>query len=195
MFPRMIPLRLLAVSLLLPLAAFAADRPLKVDRSRSFIDVDVKATVDSFTGHLDRYDVAINADDSGKLHGGGTFAFKFADLKTGKPDRDATMMTWLGGGSPEGKFELGTLALTPDGQGQASGRLTFHGTTQLIEFAVNVTQSDGTYTVTGETTIDYRNWGLKIFRKALVLKVDPNVTIRFKLIGTLGAPIVPEAAK
>ena len=191
----MIPLRLFAALILLPLAALAADRPLKVDRSRSFIDVDVKATIDSFVGHLDRYEVAINADDAGKLKGGGVFAFKFADLKTGKPDRDAAMLKWLGDDALASKFELGTLAQTPDGQGQASGRLTFHGTTQFIEFPVNITQSDGTYTVTGETTIDYRNWGLKIFRKAMLLKVDPNVTIRFKLIGTLGAPVVAEVAK
>ncbi len=195
MFPRMIPLRLFATLILLPIAAIAAERPLKVDRSRSFIDVDVKATIDSFVGHLDRYEVAINADDSGKLKGGGVFTFKFADLKTGKPDRDTAMIAWLGGGAPAGKFELGTLAQTPDGQGQASGRLTFHGTTQFIEFPVNITQNDGTYTVTGETVIDYRNWGLKIFRKAMLLKVDPNVTIRFKLVGTLGAPIAVEAAK
>lgn len=188
-------LRLFAALLFLPLAVFAADRPLKVDRSRSFIDVDVKATVDSFTGHLDRYEIALTADESGKLKGGGVFAFKFTDLKTGKPDRDEAMLKWLGGGELPAKFELGTLALTPDGQGQASGRLTFHGATQLIEFAVNVTQDEDTYTVTGETTIDYRDWGLKVFRKAFVLKVDPNVTVRFKLIGTLGAPIVIEAAK
>ncbi|MBI3884428.1 MAG: YceI family protein [Opitutae bacterium] len=189
------PLRLVATLLLLPLAALAADRPLKVDRARSFIDVDVQATLHSFTGHLDRYDLSVNADESGKLKGGGLFAFKFADLRTGNPERDAAMLAWLGGGAPAGRFELGTLALTPDGQGQASGRLTFHGATHLIEFAVNVAQAEGTYTVTGEATIDYRHWGLKILRKALLVKVDPNVTVRFKLVGTLGAPVVPDTAK
>ena len=186
--------RLLAAALLLPLAAFAAERPLKIDKAKTFVDVDVKATVDSFTGHLDAYDARVTVDDAGKIKGA-TFAFKFADLKTGKPDRDAAMLKWLGGDAPAGKFELGTLAQTPDGQGQASGRLTFHGSTQFIEFPVNITQTDGIYTVTGETTIDYRNWGLKIFRKAMLLKVDPNVTIRFKLIGTLGAPVAAEVAK
>ncbi len=191
----MIRFRVLAILLFLPLAALAAERPLKVDRSRSFIDVDVKTTVGSFIGHLDRYEVAITADEAGKLKGGGTFAFKFADLKTGNSDRDAAMLAWLGGGAPEGNFELGVLALTADGQGQASGRLTFHGATQLVEFPVNVTQADGTYAITGGATIDYRDWGLKIFRKAMVVKVDPAVSIRFKLIGTLGAPVTPEAGK
>ncbi len=186
-------LRLLAPLLLLPCVLLAAERTLKIDRSRSFVDVDVDATK-NFTAHLDAYDAKVGVDDLGKIKNA-VFTFKFADLKTGKPDRDTAMIAWLGGGAPAGKFELGTLAQTPDGQGQASGRLTFHGTTQFIEFPVNITQNDGTYTVTGETVIDYRNWGLKIFRKAMLLKVDPNVTIRFKLVGTLGAPIAVEAAK
>ena len=33
------------------------------------------------------------------------------------------------------------------------------------------------------TTIDYRNWGLKKYRKLGVLTVDPQVKIRFKLTG------------
>lgn len=177
-------LRLLAVLTLLPLAAFAADRTLKVDKVRSFVDVDVSATVDSFTGHLDQYDAKIGLDAAGKPRTA-VFSFKFADLKTGKPDRDKKMIEWLGGGEPDGVFTLGVLALTPDGQGQASGKLTFHGATQLVEFPVNVAkEADGTYTLTGSTTIDVRNWKLKVIRMAMVLKVDPEVKIRFKLVGT-----------
>jgi len=175
--------RLIAIALLLPLAAFGADRPLKIDKAKTFVDVDVKSTVDSFTGHLDAYDAKVTVDDSGKIKGA-TFAFKFTDLKTGKPDRDAHMIAWLGGGAPEGRFELGNLALTPDGQGQVSGRLTFHGVTERVEFPINVTMADGAYTVTGETTIDYRTWNLKVIRIALMLKVDPEVKVRFKLTGT-----------
>jgi len=174
--------RLLPVLLLLPLAALAAERPLKIDRSRSFVDVDVKATVDSFTGHLDVYDTKITVDDAGKLKGA-VLSFKFADLKTGKPERDAKMIAWLGGGEPEGRFELGNLALTPDGQGQVSGRLIFHDVTERIEFPVNLVRADNTYTVTGEATIDTRNWNLKVIRMALVVKVDPEVKIRFKFTG------------
>jgi polyisoprenoid-binding protein YceI len=175
-------IRLLPALLLLPLATLAAERPLKIDHSRTFIDVDVKATMDSFTGHLDAYDAMVNVDDTGKIKSA-TFAFKFADLKTGKPDRDTKMIAWLGGGAPEGRFELGNLALTPDGQGQVSGRLTFHGVTERVEFPINLTKADGIFTITGETTIDYRTWKLKVIRIALMLKVDPEVKIRFKLVG------------
>ena len=176
-------LRLLAALLLLPLATFAADRGLKVDRSRSFIDVDVKATAGSFTGHLDQYTATILLDDAGKIKAA-TLAFAFDDLKTGKPDRNAKMISWLGGGHPSGQFDLGNLAVTPDGQGQASGRLVFHGATQRIEFPINVTKADdGTYTIIGDATIDYREWNLKVIKLALLLKVDPEVAIHFKITG------------
>src|SRR5882672_10374623 len=175
-------LRLLTLLLLLPCVLPAAERTLKIDRSRSFVDVDVDATKD-FTAHLDAYDAKVGVDDAGKIKGA-VFTFKFTDLKTGNESRDAAMIKWLGGGTPEGRFELGNLAITPDGQGQASGRLIFHGVTERIEFPVNVTKADGAYTVTGETTIDYQNWKLKVIRMALLFTVSPEVKIRFKLTGT-----------
>ena len=176
-------LRPLCTLLVLPLAVLAAERPLKVDKAKSFVDVDVSVTVGSFTGHLDDYDARVNVDDAGKIKSA-IFSFKFSDLKTGKPERDTEMIKWLGGGEPDGRFEMGNLALTPDGQGQVSGRLVFHGVTELIEFPINVSRADGVYTITGEATIDYRNWNLKKYRRALVLTVDPEVKIRFKLVGT-----------
>lgn len=169
--------------------AFAADAPpaeraLKLDRSKSYVDVDVKATMRSFVAHLDRYELAVPVDTNGKIKDA-LLTFKFTDLKTGNPERDAEMVKWLGGGEPEGSFDLGLLALAPDGQGQASGKLTFHDRSQLVEFPVLVKVRDGAYTVTGKTTIDYRNWGLKKFRKFGLASVDPDVTIRFQFVGTL----------
>ena len=179
--------RLLVALIFLPLALSAADRALKIDKTRSYIDVDVSVTVDSFTGRLENYDTTFSVDAAGKIKTA-VLDFKFTDLKTGKTDRDAKMIEWLGGGAPEGKFEVGILALAPDGQGQVTGKLTFHGQSQRAEFPVNVTQTDGTYTITGETTIDYRQWALKVIKKAFVVKVDPMVKIRFKFTGTLPAP-------
>ncbi|MBX3737409.1 MAG: YceI family protein [Candidatus Didemnitutus sp.] len=162
----------------------SAERALKLDRSKSYVDVDVKATMHSFVAHLDRYELTLPLDTNGKIKDA-LLKFKFTDLKTGNPDRDAEMIKWLGGGEPEGSFDLGLLALAPDGQGQASGKLTFHGQTQLVEFPVLVKMQDGVYTVTGKTTIDYRNWGLKKFRKFGLASVDPDVTIRFQFVGAL----------
>lgn len=181
--------RTLALLLLLPLALVANDRPLKVDRGRSYVDVDVKSTVDSFTARLDAYDLRATVDAKDRIKTA-ELTFKFAQLKTGKTERDSAMIEWLGGGEPTGRFELGILALTPSGQGQASGNLTFHGQTHLVEFPVNVTQADGATVITGEATLDYRNWGLKKYRKLGVLTVDPEVKVRFKFTGAPG-----EAAK
>ncbi len=171
----------LSALVLLPLAAHAAGT-LKIDRTRSFVDVDVKATVDSFTGRLENYEAAIGLDDRGRIKTVG-FTFKFADLKTGKGDRDLEMLEWLGGTEPGGRFEMGALALAPDGQGHATGRFTMHGNAQLIEFPVNITQSDGAFTITGSATLRYTDWGLKVIRMFGLLKVDPEVKVRFKLIG------------
>ena len=175
-------LRLLTPLLLLPCMLLAAERPLKIDRSRSFVDVDVDATK-NFTAHLDAYEAQVTVDDAGKIKTA-VFTFKFTDLKSGNTGRDADMIEWLGGGVPEGRFELGNLAVTPNGQGQASGRLIFHGVTERIEFPIEVTKAGGTYTVTGETTLDYRHWKLKVIRMALLFTVSPEVKIRFKLTGT-----------
>lgn len=174
--------RLLASLLLLPLSLAAAST-LKVDPARSFVDVDVKMTVGSFTGRLEAYNAQVGFDPAGKIKTA-TFAFKFADLKTGEQKRDADMLEWLGGGDPVGSFQLGALALTPDGQGHASGRLVIKGRAELVEFPVNVTQLDGVWTISGSATLRYTNWGLKVIRKMAVLKVDPEVKVRFKLIGT-----------
>ena len=75
---------ILALLLLLPLALTAADRSLKVDRARSYVDVDVKATVDSFTARLEAYDLHATVDERGRVKTA-ALTFRFADLKTGKP--------------------------------------------------------------------------------------------------------------
>jgi polyisoprenoid-binding protein YceI len=186
------PRSLLTALLFFPIAGFAAGPGvLKVDRSRSFVEVDVKATR-NFTARLDQYDAAIGFDAASKLKTA-AFTFQFVDLKSGDGKRDADMIEWLGGGSPEGKFDLGTLALTPDGQGQASGRLSFHGAIERVEIPINVVRSGDDFTITGATTIDYRNWNLKVIRKALVLTVKPDVKVRFKLSGKIvDAPVDPK---
>jgi polyisoprenoid-binding protein YceI len=175
-------LRLVATLLLLPFALSAAERNLKVDPARSYVDVDVKSTTDNFTAHLDAYALRATVDDKGRIKTA-TLTFKFDDLKTGKPERDKKMLEWLGGNEPAGKFELGILALAPDGQGQANGNLTFHGATNLVEFPVNVSKAAESYVITGSAMLDYRSWKLKVFRTLGVLKVDPFVSIRFKFTG------------
>jgi len=178
-FSRWLPV----LSLLLVLSpALTAANVLKIDPARSFVNVDVKATVGSFTGRLEAYDARLGFDERGKIRTA-TFAFRFADLKTGDAKRDAEMLEWLGGGDPAASFQLGALAVAPDGQGHASGRLLLNGQVHLVEMPVNLTQLDGEWTITGAATLRYTNWGLKVIRRLGLLKVDPEVKVRFKLIG------------
>ena len=46
---------------------------------------------------------------------------------------------------------------------------------------------DGQAALTGTATINYHSWGLKTYRKLGVLKVDPEVKIRFKFTGEVEA--------
>jgi len=188
--------RLFAVLLALPLASFAVERVLKPDPSASYIEVDVGVTIGDFTARLEKYDLRVLAEDKNDKKGikSATLTFKFADLKTGDSERDTHMIAWLGGNDPAGRFESGIVALTPDGQGRVNGRLTFHGKTDLLEFPVNVTKSGEVYTITGEAVVDYRHFDLKVIRKAGLIKVDPNVKVRFKFTGALGE-VVPPAPK
>jgi len=178
----LITLLLLPLTVLLssPTTAQAAEKLLKVDKTRSFIDVDVKSTVKNFTAHLDNYESRVTADDAGKIKSA-VLTFKFTDLSTGDSGRNADMIKWLGGGVPEGRFELGILALTPDGQGQVTGKLILHGQTNRIEFSVNLVRTGDTYTVTGEAEIDYTDWGLPVIKRSYLLKVAPTLKVRMKL--------------
>ncbi|HEY4301349.1 MAG TPA: YceI family protein [Candidatus Didemnitutus sp.] len=179
--------RFLLATLLVPLALGAAERPLKIDHARSYVEVDVKSTLKNFTAHLDAYNLSVNVDDTGKIKSA-VLQFRFADLKTGDDGRNADMLKWLGGPEATGRFELGIIAVAPDGQGQATGKLTFHDNTKLIEFSLNIDRADTAYAITGNPTFDYRDWNLKVYKRDFVLKVDSEVSVRFKVVGTPAEP-------
>lgn len=170
----------LVLLLVLPVA-LPATGALRVDPARSFVNVDVKATVGSFTARLEAYDAQIGLDERGRIRTA-TFAFRFVHLKTGDAKRDAEMLAWLGGDDPAASFQLGALAVAPDGQGHATGRLLLNGQVHLVEMPVNITQLDGEWTITGAATLRYTDWGLKVIRRIGLLKVDPELRVRFKLI-------------
>ncbi|MEJ1973516.1 MAG: hypothetical protein WDM96_13955 [Lacunisphaera sp.] len=68
------------------------------------------------------------------------------------------MIEWLGGGDPTGKFEAGIIALTPDGRAASRATSPCMARSRWWEFPVNVVKAaDGSYTISGEVTIDYRS--------------------------------------
>lgn len=159
-----------------PLAA--ADHPLQCDYDQSTVEVIVKATIDSFTGHLKAYELTGTVDDTGHITAA-QLAFHFRDVATGKPKRDTAMHEWQHTDTfPDAQFAL--TALTPDaGAFRASGRFTLHGVTREISFPVTIGQHGPIYAIDGDAPIDTRDFGLPIIRVMLALKVDPLVHVHF----------------
>lgn len=178
----------LGTVLAVPARAAAPETLLAVDRAQSRIEIFVKATVDSFTGTLGDYQPVVRIDPATGRVVAAEVRFRFADVKTGKPERDEQMHTWQDTARhPDGKFVL--RQLVPDdgtaGRHEAAGALILHGVSQEISFPVTITTDRHLYSIDGEATLDTRMFGLPIIRKFGVLKVDPSVRVRFHLQGRL----------
>ena len=165
----------------------AAVSPLTVDRELSNVEIDVRATVGSFVGHLADYEATLKYNRDSEQVSSAEIRFNFADVKTGEEKRDRHMHEWQETETyPTGKFVL--WQLTPGSGGVemvATGELTFHGHTQKLEFPVAILTEGRTVVIDGETIVDTQQFGLPIIRMFLALKVNPLVTIRFHLHSTL----------
>lgn len=179
----------LALGLLMPGFARAEAAPLAVDAAQSRVEIVVKATMDSFTGTLNRYKADVAVDD-GRVTAA-RFSFHFADVHTGKDGRDEAMNEWQDTPHhPDGVFVLKELTADAEGRLTAHGALSLHDVTREIAFPVAVTTDRKLYSIDGEAVLDTRDFGLGVIRKLAVLKVDPVVKIRFHLQGAVakGAP-------
>lgn len=179
-------LSMLMAGLITVVSVHASSQPLGVDKPHSHIDVVVKATVDSFIGHLDDYEAKVVVDTEKNHIQSACLSFKFSDVKTGKDKRDEKMHEWQDTTRhPDGAFTLSSLDPAKDGRWLASGTLSFHGTTRPIAFPVTVTTDHHLYAIDGEAQIDTREYGLPVIRMMGFLKVDPLVQVRFHLQGTV----------
>jgi len=66
----------------------------------------------------------------------------------------------------------------------AEGMLTLHGIEKGIRFPINVETEGTKWSISGSTVIDHLDWDLPIIKK-FVLKVDPNLSVKFHLEGVL----------
>jgi polyisoprenoid-binding protein YceI len=177
--------------LLVALAAlpvFSVAAPLQVNPSAVTLTVDVHATMHSFTGNAGNPIVALDGDAATGRISAGTVRFAWADLKTGDKSRDKEMAAWATTKSPEGVFTLVTLAPGASADAfTATGTLALNGQTREISFPVKIVRTSIGWDISGETTIDHRDWGLPKIRKFGFLTVDPTVTIRFALSASAGA--------
>ncbi len=155
-----------------------------VDKTNSSVLIDVKATGDSFTGKLNSYTAVIQGDQATKKPSKVTFGWDFLNIKTGKDKRDKKMISWLETKS-KGSFTLDSFTKRTDGRTWAKGKMTIHGVTQVIEFPAKVLAKGGRMTIRGTAVIDTRKFKLPIIKMVGLFKVDPLVTVRFSLRGTL----------
>ena len=173
-------------------AAFAVSAPLspaarlECDPAQSRIEVIVKATVDSFTGRLEKFEPEIILESAGRV-AAARVRFNFGDVKTGKEKRDRAMHEWQQTRDyPGGEFVLESLTPEANGQWRARGRLQFHGRSQSQDFPVTIVTQGDICAIDGEAVVDTREFGLPVIRMMGLLKVDPLVHVRFHLQGKTG---------
>lgn len=158
---------------------------LEVKKERSRIHVDAHATGHSFTGTLKDYEIRVTGDASSLEPDSFSLEWTFDNLKTGKKDRDDEMLKWLGGGKPSGSFRFTKSWKDKSGQLFAMGSLTIHGVSKKISFPYTVKKEGRWVTIDGTATLDYEDFSLPIIRSMAVMKVDPGLSVRFHIVGTL----------
>lgn len=156
---------------------------LQVDKDRSRIQVDAKATGHTFAGDLKDYSITAGGDLATHQPSALSLAWDFSDLKTGDDKRDTEMVKWLGGGKPKGSFKfVKSWDEKPEG-GMAMGTLTINGVSLPVSFPYTVKMDGEWVTVDGRVSMDYQNFKLPIIRAMAVMTVDPKLVIRFHVVG------------
>ena len=169
---------LVCLATLLPASAGT----LKVDKDKSRIQVDAKATGHTFTGTLSDYKATITGDGQSLAPSSVDLSWKFADLKTGDEKRDKEMIKWLGTKDPAGSFKF-LKTWTDAGKTYAQGSITIHGISKTIAFPFTARKDGNWVTVDGTASLDYQDFGLPVITNMAVMKVSPGLSVRFHLVG------------
>lgn len=157
-----------------------------VDRAKSSISVDVKASMHNFTGHLRDYKIKITGDAAKAIPDKVVLSWDFKDLVTGDKKRDKEMLQWMEHGRlPTGGFTLASFTKRVDGKMWAKGTLTIHGVSKTIEFPVKSERKGKVLKISGSVRMDHRDFKLSKIRKVLVMTVNPVLIVRFSLQGTI----------
>lgn len=163
--------------------------PLSIDKDHSKIEASVKATMDSFTATLPAYDATISIDPAVKRVESAQVKFRFADVKTGKDKRDVEMNHWQETEKfPDCLYVMESLKPANGDTYNATGKFTLHGVTKEITFPITILiQADGGCKLDSEFPLDTQDFGLPIFKKFGMLKVQPLLKIKFHLEGHVAA--------
>jgi len=155
---------------------------LEVDKDRSRIQVDARATGHFFTGTLQNYSIVAEGDGATNLPLSLYLAWDFTDLKTGDAKRDTEMISWLGGGRPKGSFKLIKTWMEKEGP-RGQGELTINGVSKVIAFPYTVVRDGSWVTIDGKARVDYLDYKLPFIRNVGVMTVEPGLLVRFHIVG------------
>ncbi|MEO5917057.1 MAG: YceI family protein [Luteolibacter sp.] len=155
----------------------------EIDPARSRIQVDAKATGHAFTGNLQKFTVKAEGDATTAKPTKLELSWDFNDLKTGDEKRDVEMIKWLGGGKPKGTFSFDKSWDEKSDGGSAQGSLTMNGASKTLGFHYTVKHEGGWVTIDGKAGMDYQNFKLPLIRSMAVMTVDPQLMVRFHLVG------------
>ena len=161
----------------------AGAESLAVDKSRSRIQVDAKATGHRFTGNLKSYEVNVEGDAVSLDPKSFELKWKFKDLDTDDAKRDAEMLKWLGSNDEKGSFKLNKAWTDEKGVPHGTGTLTIHGVSKSVSFPYTAKKDGEWVTIDGKVSMDYRNFDLPVIRAMAVMTVDPQLVVRFHVVG------------
>lgn len=182
MNPYRITTRILGSLLGATLAASAAT--FEVDKAKSTIKVEAKATAHAFSGTLKDYQISAAGDATSLKPTALNLSWSFKNLDTDDDGRDAEMIKWLGGGNPTGSYKFVKI-WSKAGVDYAEGTLTIHGVSKTVQIPLTVKRDGGVVTTSGKVVIDYKDFGLPLIRAMLVMTVEPQLTVSFTLVGKL----------
>lgn len=163
--------------------AFSHAATLDVDKGRSRIQVDAKATGHTFAGTLEKFNASVTGDAASLKPAGFDLTWNFSDLKTADEKRDAEMIKWLGGKAPKGSFKFTKSWADKSGKTMGMGTLTIHGVSKTVSFPYTASQEGGWVTIDGKVAMDYQDFGLPIIRAMAVMTVEPKLSVRFHIVG------------
>ena len=161
---------------------FAGD--LQLDMEKSWVSASARATGHSFTANPTQFNCGVVLNDANEISAA-SFSFSVADLVTGKKKRDKEMWHWL----EVEKYANVTFTMKQlkeeNGQKVIIGDFELHNVHQTLEIPIVVVNEDGQMKISGEVTLDTRQFDLPIIRKMGLFKVKPHLTVTFELLGTV----------
>jgi len=190
------PRRLAALLAIPPIASLGAlgpqnslaAAPLRVDREATEVAATVSATLHQFEAVVRDYQAAVEIDPDTGSPTSARFAFEPEQLDTGKPRRDREMLEWLGGEeAPAIVFELAEVRSDGELAWVALGHLSLNGVREVVRLPFSLRREGREIRIEGAYLLDHRRWNLPVIRKFL-LKVDPELEVRYSLQGTLPPP-------